>query len=843
MGTYRLARHLTSPSALTDTWAGLADTGRPVLVLRRKEPWSQTAGFFERFAAAQRGWQALRQAEGVLPLIEVGQAEGVVCIVQEFMEAETLRVALLGPAPPGKTPFSVVESVAAVLQAARGLLALEQLNPAVMHGDVSASTILLGNDGNVRLEAVGVAAAHLADPNLGPARSELLTLAPEELEGRAEAASDIFRLGLVWLELLTGKPAFGGATHAEVKARFEKFPGVTPGHFPSLPQPIPMVLAMMLSKAPASRPAISDLELMLTQVYAAVGGVDPPQRPLAEAFARLFPSRVNVAASQLQGGTVVTVSPPGGGLADGAVKLARINTKRVSADDVAASRAADAVEAAKATAREWTLQHAREEGNPRDFALGATLLELQRLTVEQVDAALQHAQSLGATLFDSLCALDTLDEDEALPFAAGLLKQQFLTGPQMLELPLGKTHAAMLPRDAADDWQVIPLKLEAGGLTVAVVDPGRLDVLDDVKLRAKVRSVTAVRATERTIQEGFARIYDGKTTPPDWAKKSPHPSPDAAAPVPPPAPVFVPPPPVYVPPPAPSLPPVPDYELEVGDTQASSRSQLGLSASGVLESLEPLEEPMGSFPAVGSWPAMPPPMGPMEGFQAPAPFPFPSEPQPSAPFPFPSEPPRFAPPPAPRPPAPPPPAPPPQPAPPPSAPPSIPPVAAVAPVPMMSSELPGSLDVASRLFDALLSVMGERGLEASAMIALVRSVAKQAGATGAPLDQVRLSVASVVIASLLEGKRAFEVPSRPAAAACLGPHWKDFEDFVRPLLDGDETLPSDPRGVVLCLCFEVANRVGSVPGNLREVTQTLDSLRGRYPLAALAALEIVLAGH
>lgn len=111
------------------------------------------------------------------------------------------------------------------------------------------------------------------------------------------------------------------------------------------------------------------------------------------------------------------------------------------------------------------------------------------------------------------------------------------------------------------------------------------------------------------------------------------------------------------------------------------------------------------------------------------------------------------------------------------------------------------------------------------------------------MDQVRLSVTAVVIAALLEGKRAFEVPSRPAAAACLGPHWRDFEDFVRPLLDGDETLPSDPRGVVISLCFEVANTVGAVPKNLADATQTLEALRSRYPLAALAALEIVLAAQ
>jgi hypothetical protein len=757
MGTYRLSRHLTSPSLLTDSWAGLSDAGRPVSVLRRKAPWAQEPGFQERFAATQRGWKTLRQADGVLPLIEVGEADGATLIVQDFVEGEPLRLAMQGAAPPGKTPFSVVESVAIVLQAARGLLSLDQLSPSLTHGDVSASTLLLGSDGTVRFEAIGVAAAHSADPLLGPARSELLTISPEELDGERGPTSDLFRLGLVWLELLTGQPAFGGTSHADVKSRFEKFPGVTPGHFSSLPQPIPMVLAMMLSKVPSSRPAVSDLELMLTQVYGTVGGIDSPTNPLADAFERLFPSRVNL-SSQLQGGTVVTIgaASAGGGAADGAVKLGRINTRKVTASDVAAARALEAIDAARATAREWHLAHARDEHNPRDFALGSALLEQQKLPIAQLDAALQHAQSLGATLFDSLCALDALDEDEVLPIAAGLLKQQYLTGPQMLELQLGAAHAAMLSRDVADDWQVIPLKLEAGGLTVAVVDPGRLDVLDDVKLRAKARSVTAVRATERTLQEGFARIYDGKTSMPEWAVKRS-------------APVQV----SFSPSPIPQLPtPAPRSAPPVYD-EPMMPMPMSSSSSGVLELLQPIESP--------------------------------------APF-------REAP------------------------PPSPPPVVqGQAPQVMMSADLPGALDVAARLFDALLSVVGERGLEASAMIALVRSVAKQAGATGAPLDQVRLSVASVVIASLLEGKRAFEVPSRPAAAACLGPHWRDFEDFVRPLLDGDETLPSDPRGVVLCLCFEVAEKVGAVPTKLSEAAPAIERLRGRYPPAALAALEIVLA--
>jgi len=773
MGNYRISKQLASRGLLSDAWAGLADDGRAVTVLRRKDPWARAASFAEQLTPWQRGWQSLRQAEGLVPLVEVGLAEGAVCVVQEFVEGEPLRLALTsGATPPGKLPLSIMETVAVVLQAARGLHALAQLS--LVHGDVSASTLILGADGTARLEALGVAAAHGPDATLGPARSELLALSPEEASGERAPTTDVFRLGLLWLELLTGKPAFGGSSYAEVKARFEQFPGVTPGHFSAFPQPVATLLAMMLAKAPGARPAVTDVVLLLEQVTAAVGVLDPAST-LAHAFARLFPTRA-LTRPQLDGGAPLTVTPTG----DGTVKLARIITKKVTAEDVAAAKALEGKDAARQAAREWSLKHARDDDNPKDFALGATLIELQKLKVEQVEAALHHAQSLGATLFDSLLALDTIDEDEVLPVSAGLLRQAFLTGPQLLELKLGAAQAALLPRDAADDWQVFPIKVEAGALVVATLDPARGDVLDALKQRAKVRAVNGVRATARTIAEGFSRVYDGKTSAPEWAGRS-----VVAAQV-----------------------QAQSFELDVpSELPPPSAPRLSLSASGALEA-EGAQTAAG-FPSLtfsdgtlGAPVAAPSSYAQFAQHAAPSPF--------AAPTPFT---------------------------------PHASPYAAHAPVASPVFELSGALDVASRLFDALLSVMGDRGLEASAMIALVRSVAKQGGATGGPLDQVRLSVSAVVIASLLEGKRAFEIPSRPAVAMCLGPHWKDFEEFVRPLLDGDESLPSDPRGVVLSLCFEIANSVGAVPRGIGEAAQAIEALRSRYPLAALAALEIVLASH
>lgn len=794
MGTYRIARPLPPASLLFETSVGVSDAGKPVLVHRLKDPWTQAPGFLDRFAPWQRGWQSLKDTECVVGFIEAGLSGTTPCVVVELSEAEPLRAALRSSAATGQPPLSLVESLGIVLQATRGLLALERLTPGIVHGDVSAATLMLGADGAVRLDAVGLASATPADPTHGPARSELLTMAPEEVEGQRTSRTDVFRLGLVWLELLTGKPAFMGGSYAEVKGRFENFPGVTAAHFPSLPPNIAAVLASMLARAPGSRPSVSDLELLLTQLFESVGGTFASQL-IGPAFPRLYPGRTPFAeALASTGGPLITISGP-------SVKLGRIATKKVTADDVAAAREAEAVAAARAAAKDWATRHARDEHNPKDFSLGQVLLEQRKVPLAKVDEALAHTQALGGTLFEAFCAVGGVDEDEVLSVAAGLGRQAFLTGRQLLELELGPAQA-FLPRDVAEEWNALPLKLEAGGLTVAVLDPSRADILDDIKRRAKARSVTGVRATERTIREGLARIYDGKTTPPDWARPAAGSAPaDPAF-----GPVgfdlstedeppfhaqagFAPAPPAPRPPPsAPVAPP-------------AARPSAPAAAAATRPSAAPVRPPAAS-------PALPP--SPYANALGTAPRSAPSAPVPA---PSPSSPARATPEVA---------------APPPSA-------------PRTAAALAGSLDVALRLFDALLATSGERGLEGAAMCTLARSVAKQAGATGAPLDQVRLSVAALVVASLLEGKHAFEVPSRPATAASLGPHWPDFEDFVRPLLDGGDPLPTDPRGVLLCLVFEVATELGAVPKNLADTAPVLDKLRARYPAAALASLEIVLA--
>ncbi|MCU0698648.1 MAG: protein kinase [Myxococcaceae bacterium] len=784
MGSYKLARRWSS-TVVSDAWLGTTVTGKPVVAHVRREPWSKVSGFAVRYAPTARGWQGLRQP-GLVALIEAGQANGSAWVVEEFVEGESLR-ALLTAAASAKTTLSPLEATAVVLQAARGLLALQRLLPPLAHGDVSAATTVVGVDGEVRLAAVGLAAAHDADANLGPARSELFCLAPEEVTHAAGSASDVFRLGLVWLEALTGRTVFAGTTHAEVQARLEKYPGLSPQHFPGFPAPVAQLLASLLAKSADDRPTVGDVEAHLGEVFRGLGGTDDVTAPVAKAFARLLPGRVPVLKG-LEGtepltlmplATVSSTSNPiavGSVNADGAVTLAKVAPKRVTAEEMAATRAREAAEAARAAAAEWHGRHAGDDGNPKDFQLAVVLIEKQRITIEQADAALQQSQAFGSTMLYSLSFLGHLDEDEGLPFQAELLKQRYLTIGQLLELDVSK-NAAMLPRETAEQWMVVPLKLEAGGLTVAIAEPARLEVLDEVKRRAKVRSVSAVRATERTLQEGLLRVYDGKTAPPEWLPRPKAEAPRALEALDPGA-----------------LPPLPDFDgldlalppppgLEAlppppGTPTALSAAQLANLPP--LPDLNPLP-PMPSAPSPARVPSSSPPM---------------TKPLPTAP--------------------------------------------ATSPPAAGRGELGTTMDVMGRLFDAVLTLVPERGLEAARFLGLVRAVSKQSGATGVPLEQVLVSAKALLIASLLEGKRAFETPSLPAVMGVLAAHYGELERFLRPVVDGDEQVPADPRAAVLVACFSMCRELGEVPAALAKAQPWLRQVRPTYPAPLTAALEAVL---
>ncbi|MGZ6884848.1 MAG: protein kinase domain-containing protein [Acidimicrobiia bacterium] len=172
----------------------------------------------------------------IVATYDTGEDDGVAYIVMELVEGATLRQAidLHGALPPARAA-DIGAQVGDALAAAhaRGLV----------HRDVKPSNVLVQLDGRVKVTDFGIAkAADQVNDDLTRAGNVMGTaryLAPEQLEGhQVDERADVYSLGLVMYEMLTGRPPFGADTElATAVARLTTAPpaigslraGVPPG--------------------------------------------------------------------------------------------------------------------------------------------------------------------------------------------------------------------------------------------------------------------------------------------------------------------------------------------------------------------------------------------------------------------------------------------------------------------------------------------------------------------------------------------------------------------------------------------------------------------------------------
>jgi serine/threonine-protein kinase len=150
------------------------------------------------------------------------------------------------------------EAAAITAQAAAGLSAAHQQG--VVHRDVKPANVMLTTDRTVKITDFGIARfAEEAASSLTATGKIIGTadyLAPERALGHpAQPASDVYSLGCVLYELLTGRPPFSGATSLAVVHQHVSATPASPHHLrPDIPQPLSDYVLHMLAKDPAHRP-------------------------------------------------------------------------------------------------------------------------------------------------------------------------------------------------------------------------------------------------------------------------------------------------------------------------------------------------------------------------------------------------------------------------------------------------------------------------------------------------------------------------------------------------------------------------------------------------------------
>ena len=215
-------------------------------------------------AAARRFAEEIRLTArlnhpNVVQLFDAGEHEGSPFLVLERVTGGTLAQAMTSDGMDPQRVADIGRQIAAALEHAHG--------QGIVHRDVKPSNILLTSEGTVRLADFGIALTATATrlTVAGSVAGSAGYVSPEQVLGTgAGAASDVYALGLVLLECLTGAPPWSGTTVEVALARITADPPISE----SVPEPWQGLLAAMTARQPEHRPPMGVVAAALTELAA-----------------------------------------------------------------------------------------------------------------------------------------------------------------------------------------------------------------------------------------------------------------------------------------------------------------------------------------------------------------------------------------------------------------------------------------------------------------------------------------------------------------------------------------------------------------------------------------------
>ncbi|MBT8193867.1 MAG: Stk1 family PASTA domain-containing Ser/Thr kinase [Acidimicrobiia bacterium] len=247
---YRLTNHLAR-GGMADVYAAVDEVlGRKVAVKMLHANYATDAAFIQRFRREAQAAANLTHPN-IVSIYDTGKDGGHYYIVMELVEGKTLRDVLRsdGPLLPRRAAEIASEVAAALSVAARGGLA---------HRDVKPGNILLTETGSVKVTDFGIARAWDDSEELtrtGAVIGTATYFSPEQAQGQpADGRSDLYALGVVLFEMLTGRPPFSGETPVSVAYQHVSEAVSVPSNSnPDVPPELDAIVMRALQKNPTSR--------------------------------------------------------------------------------------------------------------------------------------------------------------------------------------------------------------------------------------------------------------------------------------------------------------------------------------------------------------------------------------------------------------------------------------------------------------------------------------------------------------------------------------------------------------------------------------------------------------
>jgi eukaryotic-like serine/threonine-protein kinase len=245
---YRIARKLGSGGMANVYLAEDQELGRRVAIKILNDRHAGDEQFVERFRREAKNAAGLSHPN-VVSIYDRGEAEGTYYIAMEYLDGRSLKELIVkrGPAPIGIAVDYARQILAALRFAHRN---------GVVHRDIKPHNVLVDSEGRVKVTDFGIARAGASQmTETGSIIGTAQYLSPEQARGaQVDQTSDLYSLGIVLYELLTGTVPFTGDTPVEIAMKhLSAIPEPPSAKRPEVPPALDQVVLRALAKDPAQR--------------------------------------------------------------------------------------------------------------------------------------------------------------------------------------------------------------------------------------------------------------------------------------------------------------------------------------------------------------------------------------------------------------------------------------------------------------------------------------------------------------------------------------------------------------------------------------------------------------
>jgi beta-lactam-binding protein with PASTA domain len=249
-GRYELIRQIARGGTAQVYLARDLLLDRPVALKVLFPELSSDSSFVERFRREAQAAANLSHPN-IVPVFDWGESERTYFIVMEYVDGEPLSAIIRSQAPlPPARAAGIAADISKALSYAH--------RHGVVHRDVKPGNVLLTRDGQVKVTDFGIARAVGSDDSVtqtGLVMGTATYFSPEQAQGLGvDGRSDVYALGVVLYEMVTGRPPFSADTPVAIAYKHVSEAAVPPRELePRVPEALEAIILRAIAKQPSDR--------------------------------------------------------------------------------------------------------------------------------------------------------------------------------------------------------------------------------------------------------------------------------------------------------------------------------------------------------------------------------------------------------------------------------------------------------------------------------------------------------------------------------------------------------------------------------------------------------------